>query len=148
MGDAQSPYYEAYIKTDEWTLLGMYLIRIESLGRIYRELSFSWYNRSFDHRALLRFFSSADEYFHFAEENIKKHLQPEDYEALQAFFKGNEGVPPAVQIETARTIYQLFQRFGWKSGLLKLSATRPLGRFGKVYSDLGLERSGTPEAVE
>lgn len=139
--DTSGGYYRPNIRTDEYQLLFMYLTRVETVGRHYRALSKAWYNSTVDPLALINFYSWADEYFHFAEENMKKHLSEKDYDELKAAFSAKSGgVPPEKDIKRARQIYALFQRFGWASGLLKLQTMTPIGKFGGVYAELGLQR--------
>lgn len=139
--DYSEQYYKPIIRTEEFQLLYMYLYRVEMIGRYYRNVSRGWYNNTVDARAILDFFSNADEYFHFAEENMRHFLKPEEYDELKLNFTAdNDGRPPKRDIRTARRIFQLFQLFGWNSGLLKLQQTTPVGKFGKIYAGLGLQR--------
>lgn len=145
MTDEKNAYYEAYVKTDEFALVGMYLSRVEVIGQHYRTLCRSWYNGRLDPRALLLFYAFADEFFHFAEENIKAHLDKDDYDTLKAAFSElGDGSPPGKGITKARQIYRGLQKFGWNSGLLKLKGARPKGKFGKIYAELGLPKQEVP----
>lgn len=139
--DEKNAYYEAYVKTDEFQLVIRYLTRIDLIGDHYRALCKNWYNGKLDARSLLLFYSFSDEFFFFAEENIKEHLSKDDYELLKSHFQEfSNGKPPKKGIRQAREIFRLLQRFGWKSGLLKLKGSRPKGKFGKIYAELGLPR--------
>lgn len=137
----EDAFYEAYVKTDEYALVGMYLSRVDRIGHEYRTLCRAWYNGMLDKRSLLVFYAFADEFFHFAEENVKDHLSKEDYAGLKkAFSELADGSPPRKGIKQAREIYRCLQRFAWKSGLTKLKGSRPKGKFGKIYAELGLPR--------
>lgn len=131
-------FYQEKIKSDDYQLLYMYLFRVDRIGTLYRQLMKAWYNQSFDVRALLDFYAWSDEYFFFAEENIKKHVSVEEYKYLnESFAMRPGGHPPAAELSRARRIYQILESFGWKSGLTKLSEQVPLGKFGGIRSEYG-----------
>jgi len=127
--------YEEYIPTDRFTVQDMYFWGIQQLRTDYAKVMRGWYNgRNTDRRALIDFLADADGFYWFALENMKRHLDQKERDALVAIFERER---PA-DVKECRLAFQIFMRFAAKSKLTDLSETRVLGTFARARASLGI----------
>jgi len=129
--------YEDYIPTDKWSLQDWYLMKMVTLERIYNRLMRGLYAGGYDRRALIEFYSEVRSYHKAAGENIKKHLTEKEAEDFQRLVNDK---PSLASLEKAEELMTLLASFHWKSGLSKLSESRPLGEFAYARQKLGINK--------
>lgn len=127
--------YEEYIPTDKWSLQDWYLLKMVRLERIYTQLMRGWYGGGVDRRALIEFYAEVRGYYQNARENVKKHLTDKEMERLLVLL-GEK--PEKASVEKAEQLMDLLSVFHWKSGLNKLSESRPMGDFAYARKKLGI----------
>ena len=131
--------YEEFIPTDKWSLQDWYLLKMIKIERIYNRLIKGKYSGGLDRRALIDFYAEISSYYVMARENVKKHLLKKDMEEF-IFLMTEE--PEFASLEKAERIMELLSAFHWRSGLSKLSESRPMGDFAYARKKLGFDKHG------
>lgn len=127
--------WEEYIPTDKWSLQDWYLMKLVKLDAIYTRLMRGHYGGGIDRRSMVDFYAEVRAYQMSAMQNMSKHLS----EAQSLELRGLVEVKPdAVSLEGANKIMVLLSAFHWKSGLSKLSESRPIGDMARARANVGM----------
>lgn len=132
--------YQDYIPTDKWSLQDWYLLKMVKIENIYTKIFRGWFGGGVDRRALIEFFSEVKGYQAFATENFKKHLSEPQW---AEFVRLLSMAPEHFDVAACDKVMTLLGVFHWKSGLSKLSESKPLGPFAYARKQRGL--GGTDE---
>lgn len=131
--------YQEYIPTDRWSLQDWYLMKMVKLERIYTQLMKGVYGGGVDRRALIDFFAESRGYYRIARQNLNKHLSERE---MERFIELSTMESEKVNIQQAEELMDLLGTFHWKSGLSKLSESKPLGPFAYARTRRGLAPDG------
>lgn len=132
--------YEEFIPTDKWSLQDWYLLKMVKIENIFTRIMRGWFSGGVDRRALMEFRAEVFGYKAFAFENMKKHLSEVELAELSALLQ--TPVSEEFDMVKIQRLMDLLSLFHWKSGLSKLSESKPLGPFAYARSQRGLGGDG------
>lgn len=134
--DDRDLHFEDVLPTDRFAVQDMFLIRLHRLGERYIAVIEPNYRQGVDPRALLSFWSAADEFFIFAYSNLEKHLSGREMTELAGYFEDDTQISAG----GARRIYILINKFATASKLTEISERRFKGPFSYARRELGIMR--------
>ncbi len=127
--------YEEYIPTDKWSLQDWYLLKMGRLERLYTRIMRGVFMGGVDRRALIGFYAEVKGYSVIAKENIRKHLGKRQ---MERFLFLLEVSSEDASVEGVEELMGILSDFHWRSGLSRLSESRPLGDFAYARKRLGI----------